>query len=419
MLSRHAIVGIALALLVAPLPAQTTYPILKLQVNGNERLPTQALVDASGFALGRRVSPDSFAQVCGNLQATGLIEWCQYGYAPASSGGQAGIALTVDLREFGDLVPAVLDVPGQDKEALWEGLARWNGLLQRKLPGNEAASKYYVEQLQTYLAEQGSATKLAVEPFGLTNEELKLLFQPAELAAISSVRFAGDISVSRRALDEAMRRVAIGAPYTPRRMQQYLDFNVLPIFERAGRLKTRFTSVRATPSGSASSLDIAVEIDQGAVYQLTGARVEGYPGHENALLSAADFPIGKPANWTLIQQGLLKMQDLLGESGYLTAQAGAKRVFDDANRAVSLAVSVRPGSVFTFGELILLGLETKAQERARKRWELASGDPMNAAYVRQYLRNLSSSGVTAGLTVGQELKVRSGTHVVDVQLVFR
>ena len=164
--------------LIPPAAAQTAYPILKLDVIGNERLPAPALVEQSGVALGQQLSPDTFGEVCDKLQKTGLIEWCQYNYSPASSAGKIGIALTIDLREFKKTVPALVDIPGHPAESFWHDISGWNGLLQPQLPGNEMASDYYLEQFQKYLAETGSSIKLAVEVQGLTDDDITLLFQP-------------------------------------------------------------------------------------------------------------------------------------------------------------------------------------------------------------------------------------------------
>ena len=216
-----------------------------------------------------------------------------------------------------------------------------------------------------------------------------------------------------------MMRTAIGSPYTERRLRNFLHLNVVPLFENKGHLKVSFPTIRAARPSAASGVAVDVTVDEGAVYKLDSALISGAPGDEAELLAAAKLPIGKVADWSAIDEGLRQMEQLLGNAGHLAANARAQRRFDDANQTVSLSVAINPGPVFTFGTLVLIGLDEKSEAKARKRWQLASGEPMNAGYVTDYLRELSRSGLIAGRSMSQEFKPRPGSQTIDLQLVFR
>ena len=52
-------------------------------------------------------------------------------------------------------------------------------------------------------------------------------------------------------------------------------------------------------------------------------------------------------------------------------------------------------------------------------WDLPAGAPMNAPYVRSYLRSVPSLLNGAAKSVSQELRPRDGADIVDVILTFR
>ena len=129
-------------------------------------------------------------------------------------------------------------------------------------------------------------------------------------------------------------------------------------------------------------------------------------------------PDRKTANWKKVVEGLDRVRDEFRKDGYLNTRLHVTRTLDDAAARADVAVAIERGTQFAMGELMLPGLDEKEEAKARKRWKLAAGEPLNALYVNEFLKD--AFGVLDAATgVSQQFARRGESTVMDVFVTFR
>ncbi|HVX65316.1 MAG TPA: POTRA domain-containing protein, partial [Bryobacteraceae bacterium] len=233
----RAFLFVAAAALAAP--GQKSFPLLKIQVEGNQRFSAEAVVGASQLKTGAQATTDDFTAACQRLSETGLFSATRYRYKPAEG---EGFDLTLIVEEEQDLREARIEIPEIDEAAVWAWLAQNEPLVQKQMPANDAATAYYTRAVERFLAGQGRhdtiAARMRTDP---ASGAVITVFRPADLPAIASVHFEGAQAVPAVALEKALAQVALGAEYTERGVRELLDYNVRRLYEDQGRLGVQFS----------------------------------------------------------------------------------------------------------------------------------------------------------------------------------
>lgn len=99
----------------------------------------------------------------------------------------------------------------------------------------------------------------------------------------------------------------------------------------------------------------------------------------------------------------------------MRVESRAVRRFREDAPIVDLAIEVRKGPRFVFGELRLTGLSEAMRARALSLWKLKPGQPMNEPYVAEFLRTLGDSGIPFQ-NVNLSVEPRPGTNIMDVEI---
>jgi outer membrane protein assembly factor BamA len=415
------LVALLLAGAWAPGRQQPSYPIHKLSVEGNSRLKAEAILRAAGFELEQKAVPADFDAACTRLMETGLFQSVQYRYKPAEGTADPGFDLTLQVVEAQDFRPARIEIPEVRDADLWAWLAENEPLVARDVPSNEAAERYYAAAIERYLAAKKRSGQVIAKRQVDRSADMVIVFRPAVLPKIVELRFEGNRAVSSEALGKALGGPALGSEYAEPAFRELLDLLVRPMYEELGRLRVAFPAI-AVDKRSADALSVTVMIDEGEVYQLGDIQVacDGIP--EAELVKVVALKPGEVADWKRISAALGRMQAVLARYGYLQPSEQVDRAFDDEAHRVSLIVSIQKGARSVFGELRLSGLKPEAEARARKIWRLDKGEPMDMAYVDQYLKHVAADAVVrrSGFTsVGRRIQPRPEGNVVDVEVEFQ
>lgn len=307
-----------------------------------------------------------------------------------------------------------LDFAGIEEADLWQALRSANTLADRLMPGNAAATEYYQHVLQEVLRTRNRTERVVpATEADLATGRTVTVFRSANLPKIGGVRFSGNTSVGANALQSAVGSVAVGAEYSQRSVSRMLELNVKPLYEEIGRLTVTFSGLVLEGN------TVLVTIEEGPVWTLGTAEFAGTPPFLNQMRSDAKFSTGKLANWKAFLADVERAKQHLLRNGYLGTKTTPEQTFHDDTRIVDMAIQVEPGRQFKFGALELIGLSGSDRQTAQRLWELSSRAPMNGPYVEEYLREVLASlgGRVRGL--GRELRVRSGSDVVDLVITFR
>lgn len=235
---------------------------------------------------------------------------------------------------------------------------------------------------------------------------------------LAAFHLVGASALGAGEIHEVLDPLVIGELYTERRFRTYLDANLLPRYGDLGRLVASFPQIEATtPAEPGGDLEATVTIQEGEEYRLRAVELRGEAEDVDTLLEAAKFPIGKRANVSKIQEGFEAILVELSRDGYLAARLQPRRTLDASSKEAAWTLDIRRGPQFVFGELLLSGVGPKQEKVARKRWKLASGDPMDKPYISEYLNKVMPAIQAGGVAL--DLQIRPQSNIADVAIKFR
>lgn len=379
---------------------QSTFELTKIDIEGLARFQPAAVLSTMGIKPGSSGGKPEFDAACGRLIATGLFAGCNWKYVPST---RTAVTLSFQLKEAEAGQKVRLTVPGVDEKLLWEWLRANEPLVQPQMPASDEAIRFYTGAIQRFLKKDVAASVHS----NLETRENTLVFRPANLPAITSVKFEGAQAIAAATLEKTLAPIALGTPFTEYDVKQLLDMNIRPMYENLGRLNVSFPAIEA--SGGA----VTVRVEEGRVYTLAKVGMTGLPASSQPALT-----IGETAQWNRIATGLETGAKTLRDQGYLEARYKIERQFDHAAGSVSLSVAYTPGKKFSFHALRLEGLNPPQQVNIRSLWKLAEGAPMNESYVEEFLREALQKLGPEFNGVAHQLEP-AGDSAVDVVISFR
>jgi outer membrane protein assembly factor BamA len=331
------------------------------------------------------------------LIGSGLFEGCSWKYTPTSSSG--GI-MTLDLREAPAPQTARLTVPGVSDEELWKWLAQNEPLVQRKMPASDEAVKFYTDAIRRYL-KQDLASSVDTN---LNTHETTIVFRPANVPSIQSVKFEGAQAIDGATLEKKLAPIAQGTPFTEYDVNHLLNLNIRPLYEATGRLNVKFSNIKA--DGGA----VTVHVDEGKVYKLGRVKITGVDAQPQ-------LTTGEVAQWSKIQEALDAIGKTLRNEGYLEATYKVARDLKE-DGTVDINAEFTRGNQFVFGKLKLSGLNPTQESIVRPLWTLAPGAAMNEGYVDDFIKAAFGKLGPEFSGVASQTEP-SGGNVVDVSITFR
>jgi len=401
-------------LAVAPLIAlgQDAFPIASIEVRGNGRFSTEAVVRASGLSIGERVTPDEIEAACNRLIGTGLILGARYQFKPAP--GKQAFAVTLEIQEADDLYDIRIDVPGVEEAAAWKWLEENDGLALSRGPTTSVALDYYKAAIERFLHENGRPVEVASSlRSDFRTGSVYAIFRPTVLETIREVKFEGASGIPVSALDKAIAP-AIGSDYTEQDFRELLEFNVRPVYEDAAYYRVSF------PKVTMENGTVTVMVSEGPVFRLGAAQIAGErpPVPEQKLAKMFGIAPGQPAGWFAISSAANEMASAIRRLGYLDADCVPERELDASSQRVDIYFIIRAGQQYMMGNLGLEGLDAASEARARSLWQLRSGAPLDMEYVDRFERAIMRDGRVRFKRVRLHLNRRPGSNVADMLFAF-
>ncbi len=375
------------------------------------KVSKDAVISIAGLHIGGPIDKAAIEEGCKRLQETGLFTSVQYGYRP---GPKQGYAVTLTLQDSGPLTGAAIDIPDADEAALWKWMMSLYPAFDHRVPGG--AQDFLAGQIEKQAsARLNGQHVVARQEANLETRGTLISFQPENLPQVSWVAFEGEHAMAAQDLKAVIDKVLPGFGYTERGFRFLVEKNVRPAYEDLGMYRVQFPAVHAQKTG-ASTLGVTVTIAERPVYSL--GQVD--PTGDNLppdLTNAGNFPIGKAANWTLIQKGIWAMQSRMVTAGYLDAAAGNERVFDDQNKVLNVRVKFRTGPLYHFGQVTFTGLPPHIESVAQSTWSKSSGDPYDFRYPELFVRELSKQADLRAFKYKVE-PTKNANATVDMKVVF-
>ena len=411
---------LAAAALAQQSAAPQRFPVEAISVEGAKAYQPGAIVAASGLSKGQLGDSRAFDVARDRLIATGAFVTVGYRYSPSLSG--KGYAVVFEVAEVEQLLPyrfERLPVPEAQIRAHLRGAIP---LFSDKVPASQQVLDLYRDAVQALLKSKGATETVRARVNSDAPNDLHVVFLPAgALPAVAEVYFKGNKVLAETALQSAITGTAIGAEYTEKRFREILNLGVRPIYEARGRVRVAFTRIETAPAKDVKGVAVTVTVDEGESYSLGEVRVQGAGDNKIAsdVLRAVDLKTGEVLNLDQITAGQEKINQFMRRNGFMKAASTVERNIRDKEKLVDISYQVEPGLRYTFGKLVVKGLDLHGDHEVRRIWGMAAGKPFNAEYPTFFLAKLNEEGLFDDLGKAEsKVALNDGDLTAEVTLIF-
>jgi len=394
--------------------APEKYPLEAFHVEGNQQIPAERILNASGLKIGTPVNKADFDAARDRLLETGAFDSVGFNFKPANANGYE---TTFQVVEIGTLYPYRFEaLPGSD-EALRAALRKQEPVLTDRIPATPQVLNRYTSAISKFFDGK-------LETKGEVNTDsgtLEIVFRPAgDRARIAEVNFTGNQALLTPLLLGKLSPAAVGIPYSEPLLRRVLDSAIRPLYEEVGRIKVSFPEITAKKAETNDGVVVTIAISEGPVYNLGTVALAGVPPAEIATLEkSADWHKGEIANFDHIEQGLNKIKQRERTQGFLRADTRVVREIRDQDHTVNLIINIDRGPQFTLGKLDIQGLDLIGEPAVRKMWKIEPGQPYQDGYPEAFLNRVRDEGIFDNLgKTHAETNIQEDSHTVDVTLFF-
>ncbi|MBZ5632455.1 MAG: FtsQ-type POTRA domain-containing protein [Acidobacteriia bacterium] len=409
--------GCLILLLGSALWAQAPekYPLETLRVQGNQQIPAERIVAASGLKIGSPVQKADFDAARERLLESGAFESVGYSFKPAAT--NSGYDATFEVVEVAMLYPYRFEgLPGQ-VDALRAALRKQEPLLGDHIPATPQVLNRYTAAIRRFFEGKVEAASELTSDSG----PLEIVFRPpGERARISEVNFTGNQVILTALLTGKLSQSAIGIPYSEPLFRRVLDSAIRPLYEERGRIRVAFPEISVKKSEKNDGVDVTIAVSEGPAYTLGTVAMAGLPTAEvEQLAKLEDWHKGETANFTNVEANLEKIRQRQRAKGYLRAQTSIVREIRDQDYTVNLTINIEPGPQFTLSKLNIQGLDVISEPAIRKMWKIEPGQPFQDGYPEAFLNRVRDEGIFDNLgKTRAESNIDESSHTVDVTLFF-
>jgi len=390
------------------------YPLEVLQIRGNQRIPSEKIIAASGLKIGARVQgKPEFDAARDKLLETGAFESVGYSYKPSLN----GFDTTFEVVEVETLYPYRFEALGASDAALRAALKKQEPLLGDNIPATPQVLNRYNAAIRQFFDGKAEATG----ELNADSGRMEILFRPAgEVARIAEVKFTGNREMLTALLLQKLSKDAVGIPFSEPLLRRVLDSTIRPMYEELGRIRVAFPEITGKKAETNDGVVVTIAINEGPVYKLGTVALGGVPEAEVAQLEKSDdWHKGDTANFTKIEASLEKIRQRQRAQGYLRASTNVVREIRDDELTVNLSVNIDRGPQFTLGKLDIQGLDLIGEPAVRKMWKIEPGQPFPDGYPEAFLSRVREEGIFDNLgKTRAESNIDEATHTVDVTLFF-
>ncbi|MCP5113034.1 MAG: hypothetical protein GY953_19575 [bacterium] len=395
------------------------FPILSLEIEGNENYTDEQVIRVSGLKVGVPANKRAFERAQQRLLEAGAFESVAFRYSPAASGD--GYAAVIEVSE----IQQVYSLRFIHIEATEEDLRAWlkekEPLYAEKIPGTQELINQYAAALTDYLTEHGKPEEVQGELTMDGPDDMFILFHPAgALPVVAEVDFSGNKVIPAGTLREAIHGVAIGSRFTDNHFQELLDTSVRPLYDARGRVRVAFSNITSERADrDINGLKIHVEVNEGETYEFGNIDVEGTASLDRELGRLVELSSGDLANFQQVRAAVERLNQAMRSQGYMKVATRADRTINDEDKTVDLVFRVDPGHQYTFGKLFIEGLDVHGEHEIRRIWGVDPGAPYRADYPDLFLGRVREEGLFDNLKKTlSRVELDETAHVAHVTLIF-
>jgi outer membrane protein insertion porin family len=407
----------------APAPAdkELTLPIVKLTVEGNERIPAATILTMSGLKVGDNGTKEAFDAAQKKILDSGFFDKVNYGYGPVAA-AHPGFAAKFQVVEAKPLYPVQFAGFTATNDDLTAYLKSRDPLFNGFAPPTHELFERWSHYLDEFTASKNQPKKVVGKLLNSATGDYFIQFQPDEpLAAVARVEFTGNEAISSLTLQNSIGAVAYGLPYSEQNFREFLDHQVRPLYEAIGLMRVKFDNITTEPvPPPVKGVLVHVRVTEGPVYKLgkvgfTGARAD----QKDDFAHIAGLKPGQPVNFDQVSEASDRIRKNVRRNGYLNAKTSVDRKIDDTTKKVDVTFKIDKGQKYEFGTLTIQGLDLNGTAAIQKQWGKQPGDPYNPDYPDYFLAQVKDEGIFDHMgPTRSDVKLDEDTHVANVTLVF-
>jgi outer membrane protein assembly factor BamA len=179
-------------------------PIAAVRVEGNRRLPGDAIARATGVRPGQKPVRAELDAAANALFNTGLFTSVNYRYDPVAGTDPQSFTITFQVVEDPADTDVRIEIAGIDEAAIWKELAVSEPLVTPRMPHNDRAGEFYCRALERLLERANRHEKIAAtSSVDLASRRMETTLAAANPPRVNDVRFSGSRALSAQALREA------------------------------------------------------------------------------------------------------------------------------------------------------------------------------------------------------------------------
>jgi outer membrane protein insertion porin family len=392
-----------------------TFPLRAIHIRGNKNLPEAGILSVTGLTVNQKAGKAELDAAKDKLIATGMFETVAFQFEPGPDG--LCCVANYDVVEVTALFPIQFENVPEPAADIEKFLKDNVPLFEPMLPGTTPVIDFYARQVERYLAFKNHAGSVVGTLVQTGKNEFKITFRMNQsLPAISNVTFIGNKAIAAVKLQNAINDVAYGQPYTRDGFRLLLDNQIKPLYDAIGMIRVKFPEVTTEPDPRVKGVAVHVTVQESGIYKLDKVTISGA---DREYVNAAQIKTGVIVNFDDVKSGLDRVVAQLHKEGYMHVSGDVDRKIDDEAKTVSVNLAIEKGDQYTFGKLMIEGLDLNGEPAVRKLWGVDAGRPFNASYPQHFLDRIREDGMFDGLgTTKATTQIDEKKHVVDVTLIF-
>jgi len=398
----------------APKPA--VFPIESINVTGS-RYSRDLVLRVAELKVGQLLVEKEVEAARDRLAAHGAFSSVAYKYGPSASG--QGVDLVFEVVDFDQLLPFRFDRVPVSEPDIRAHLGKQDPLFTDRIPANKTLVERYRAALEELVRSRGGSEKIEARIHSENIGDLHVLFYPAgAFAPVAEVHFSGNQLIPTATLQNTIHAVAVGVEYREARFRELLQTAIVPLYDARGRLRVAFPKIEATPASGVKGMKVSVTVDEGPSFSFGDVQILGI-GDTEKLVKSLNLKAGDVANMDLTLGAQEVIHTAVRRAGHMRVTSRIERKLIEKLRVCDVTFMVEPGPKFTFGKLLLKGLDLHGEHEVKRVWGMKPGQAFNADYPDYFLNKLKEDGVFDNLQNARSIhEANDKVLSVDVTLVF-
>lgn len=385
-----------ISLLLVPISASGAQErIARIQVLGNEKIESPAILDQIKSKVGEPLSASTLREDIKRIYAMGYFTDVQVDVKETAEGDLITF-MVVEKPSIGRIV-----ITG-NKEVETSKIQEKVDIRLHSIVNTDQIQKVIEEINKLYVSKgyHGAEVSYRMEPMEKNEVLLEITIKEGKKAWIRKIVFKGNEHIGSRKLRGRMKTKK-RTPLSLITGTGYLDEDLLNndidalrgFYYDKGFLRVRIEKPRILVGKKGKSITIEITIHEGPRFVTEAISFRGdILTTEKDLFKVLKTKTGKVYRNTVVQRDLLKLRELYADEGYANADVHPIVRLDDERHTVSLTFEIDKGQKVYFERIKIVGNVKTRDQVIRRELRFSEGDLYTASGLKRSRQRLKTTG---------------------------